>query len=118
MPGKTRFGSGSLIGPVPPLPDEEEEPSPPLSLPTPADQGPDPTSGQPATATAQQAARTPPAEPGRSGRSGPPATLRLNEQAGAALWDAFVAAKQADPFLSYRQFASAVVLQGLHRQRP
>lgn len=81
------------------------------------DRAPNPASSEPA-APAQQAVRTPAAEPGRTGRSGPPATLRLNEQAGAALWDAYLAAKQADPFLSYRQFASAVVLQGLHRERP
>ncbi|MCA1694816.1 MAG: hypothetical protein LC749_08830 [Actinobacteria bacterium] len=47
-----------------------------------------------------------------------PGTIRLNEQAGRSLWDSYLEAKTDDPFLSYRQFASAVVLDGLaSRQR-
>jgi hypothetical protein len=48
----------------------------------------------------------------------PPGTLRLNDVAGGQLWDAFLEAKDADPFLSYRKFASDVILDGLAaRQR-
>lgn len=43
----------------------------------------------------------------------PPGTIRLNDPAGQALWQAYLEAKTADPFLSYRQFASTVVLDGL-----
>ncbi len=47
-----------------------------------------------------------------------PGTIRLNEQAGRSLWESYLEAKTDDPFLSYRQFASAVVLDGLaSRQR-
>lgn len=46
-----------------------------------------------------------------------PGTLRLNEIAGPQLWDAFLEAKDADPFLSYRKFASDVVLDGLAVRR-
>ena len=53
------------------------------------------------------------ATPARTGRDRPPATIRLDDRAGAALWDAFVEEKKADPFLSYRQFASGVTLDGL-----
>src|SRR4051812_32087307 len=34
-----------------------------------------------------------------------PSTLRVNDAAGKALWEAFLVAKHVDPFLSYRQFA-------------
>jgi cell pole-organizing protein PopZ len=47
----------------------------------------------------------------------PPGTLRLNEVAGSQLWDAFLEAKDADPFLSYRKFASDVILDGLATRR-
>jgi hypothetical protein len=42
-----------------------------------------------------------------------PSTIRLNDPAGSALWNAYIEAKTRDPFLSYRQFASAVVLHGI-----
>jgi hypothetical protein len=51
---------------------------------------------------------------GRGGRDRPPA-LRLSDHATTELWQAYLAAKQADPFLSYRQFASSIVLIGLAR---
>jgi hypothetical protein len=37
----------------------------------------------------------------------------LSERASEALWAAFVEAKNADPFLSYRQYASRIVQDGL-----
>jgi len=43
----------------------------------------------------------------------PPGTLRLNDLAAPQLWDAYLEDKTADPFLSYRQFASRIVLDGL-----
>lgn len=43
----------------------------------------------------------------------PPSTIRLDNKAGHPLFDAFLEAKQRDPFLSYRQFASGIVLDGL-----
>jgi hypothetical protein len=46
-----------------------------------------------------------------------PGTIRLNEQASSELWRAYVEAKAADPFLSYRQFASTVVLEGLRAHK-
>lgn len=49
----------------------------------------------------------------RAGRKTPPSTIRLNDSAGSALWGAYVEAKSHDPFLSYRQYASAVVLDGI-----
>lgn len=55
---------------------------------------------------------SPPVEEQRGSRK-PPATIRLNDRAGEALWQAYLEAKTADPFLSYRQFASLVVLDGL-----
>jgi hypothetical protein len=61
--------------------------------------------------------QTPPA-PQRIGKR-PPSTIRLDDRAGHPLFDAFLVAKQQDPFLSYRQFASGIVLDGLaaHRRR-
>jgi hypothetical protein len=56
---------------------------------------------------------SPSSEPKQSPAKKPPGTLRLNEVAGPQLWDAFLEAKDADPFLSYRKFASDVVLDGL-----
>jgi len=57
--------------------------------------------------------------PNRPTRERPPSTIRLDDRAGRELWDAYVKAKTQDPFLSYRQFASGVVLDGLatHRRR-
>jgi hypothetical protein len=52
-----------------------------------------------------------------SGRKSAPGTLRLNEVARPALWEAFTEAKAADPFLSYRKFASDIVLAGLDTER-
>jgi hypothetical protein len=46
-----------------------------------------------------------------------PGTIRLNEHAGATLWEAYLDAKAIDPFLSYRQFASSVVLDGIAAQQ-
>ena len=51
----------------------------------------------------------------------PPSTIRIDDKAGHQLFEAFVEAKRQDPFLSYRQFASSIVLDGLnvhqHRQK-
>jgi hypothetical protein len=44
----------------------------------------------------------------------PPSTIRIDDKAGHQLFEAFVEAKRQDPFLSYRQFASSVVLDGLN----
>jgi len=55
----------------------------------------------------------PPPRPAGRGRKTPPSTVRLHEEASAALWEAFVRAKQEDPFLTYTAFASGVVEAGL-----
>jgi len=49
----------------------------------------------------------------------PPSTIRIDDKAGYQLFEAFVEAKRQDPFLSYRQFASSIVLDGLnvHQRR-
>ena len=49
----------------------------------------------------------------------PPSTIRIDDKAGRRLFEAFVEAKRQDPFLSYRQFASSIVLDGLnvHQRR-
>ena len=44
----------------------------------------------------------------------PPSTIRIDDKAGRQLFEAFVEAKRQDPFLSYRQFASSIVLDGLN----
>ena len=44
----------------------------------------------------------------------PPSTIRIDDKAGHQLFEAFVDAKRLDPFLSYRQFASGIVLDGLN----
>jgi hypothetical protein len=46
--------------------------------------------------------------------STPPSTIRIDDKAGHQLFEAFVEAKRQDPFLSYRQFASSIVLDGLN----
>ena len=43
--------------------------------------------------------------------------MRLSDEAGAALWEGYVRAKQEDPFLAYVDYASAVVTDGLDRER-
>jgi len=59
------------------------------------------------------------AEWGSAAGRRPPSTIRLDDKAGHQLFDAFVEAKRQDPFLSYRQFASGIVLDGLtlHNRR-
>lgn len=94
---RTRFSGGSLIAPVVPIPDELYEE--PAAAPTPT----------PAKPTKPDVPTVPP-------RSGPPATLRINEAAGVALWKAYLTEKGRDPFLSLRQFTSHIVLQGLGKR--
>jgi len=69
--------------------------------------------------------RRPPTTPARpvralaAPRERPPGTIRLDDRAGQALWEAYVHVKTQDPFLSYRQFSSQIILDGLtaHRRR-
>lgn len=88
-----------------------------LSVPTPLpdDDQPEPQAPPEPPAAAERAAP----QPARSPRAHPPSTIRLAAQAGQQLWQAYLEAKHANPFLSYRQFASGVVLDGLaaHRRR-
>jgi len=158
MPSKPRFQTGSLLGPVQPLPDDDEEPTPPprklaaapeprklaaapeprklaaapeprererepepptpVARPTPAP-APEPEPAPPEeTPAPDPAASAPPrAAEGSRRRQGPPATLRVNDVAGRALWDAFLVEKAQDPFLSYREFVSRVVLAGLGKEK-
>jgi hypothetical protein len=128
---RTAF-SGSLLAVPEPLPDDEPtqvsssrqalaavpEPEPPSDkAPTamPAE-GEEPNS----VPTTKEAPSPPePNQPATAKRDRPPETVRLDKRASAELWDVYIKAKKADPFLSYRQFASGVVLDGLaaHRRR-
>ena len=76
-----------------------------------------PASRAPKSTPPREAAPAP-ARAGTSGRGrqGPPQTLRVDDSAGAELWDAFLEEKNVDPFLSYRQFASRVVTEGLRAE--
>lgn len=147
MPPNRRRGGGfggSLLATPKPLPEDEpttaeEGPAdPPVAL-TVAPAATEPE--QPAVASAVTAAPEPEVEPaaldpepapvavddpapeaatqrGRGDKK-PPSTIRLDDRAGHPLFDAFLVAKQQDPFLSYRQFASGIVLNGLaaHHRR-
>jgi hypothetical protein len=125
MPGKSRgFGGNLLGGTVRPIPDDDEPTPAPTTTPEPA---PAPPAQAEATQQAAPAPRpravpdpepepTPVSESSRA-RKGPPATIRLNGTAGEALWQAYLEAKARDHFLSYRQFASDVVMDGLIRQK-
>ena len=146
MPARKRGGSfgGNLLQVPTPLPDDEPETvepsasqhvgdvvvlapepnSPAVEEPEPEDlpervvddvpQAPSKIADRPASKRRGSAAAG-----DRAARDKPPATIRLDDRAAPSLWDAFVDAKRVDPFLSYRQFASGVVLDGLavHRRR-
>jgi len=90
----------------PQVEDEPATPPPALTV------APDPKPDRPAV-------DSPPAVDKRRGDKKPPSTIRLDDRAGHPLFDAFLEAKRQDPFLSYRQFASGIVLDGLaaHRRR-
>jgi hypothetical protein len=89
---------------------EDEPATPPPALTVAPD--PDPEPDRPAV-------DSPPAVDKGRGDKKPPSTIRLDDRAGHPLFDAFLEAKRQDPFLSYRQFASGIVLDGLaaHRRR-
>ena len=121
------FG-GSLLAVPTPLPDDEVIPLAAESAEHAPDVGPrDPESlaiALPQRSPALEAqveddAQFESAVRGSAAGRRPPSTIRLDERAGHPLFDAFVEAKRQDPFLSYRQFASGVVLDGLtlHRRR-
>ncbi len=139
MPPNTRrrgggFG-GNLLAVPTPLPDDEptsgdkpagEQPEPVSGSPVPETQPPILPSAQPKPPVAvvvpqvqQECETRAPAHEGSPARRRPPSTIRLDDKAGHPLFDAYVEAKRLDPFLSYRQFASGIVLDGLaaHRRR-
>jgi hypothetical protein len=93
----------------PPSPQVEDEPATPAPALTVA---PDPDPDPPAVD------KSPPVDTGRGDKK-PPSTIRIDDKAGHPLFDAFLEAKRQDPFLSYRRFASGIVLDGLavHRRR-
>jgi hypothetical protein len=113
---------GGLLSVPQRLPDDEEEPAPSAA---PAEAAPAASEPPPMAEVLSEAERvTTPAPaapvdgPPEASRKGPPGTIRLNETAGRTLWEAYIEAKTRDPFLSYRQFASEVVGDGLAvRQR-
>jgi hypothetical protein len=78
----------------------------------------EPEIADPVPAVVSEPTPEPAAQRGTGGRKAP-STIRLDDRAGNPLYDAFLGAKQQDPFLSYRQFASGIVLDGLaaHRRR-
>lgn len=123
----TRKRGGPIAGllTVPkPLPDDEyDEGSSPLAEEARSvDEAPPVAQVPPETPDIQLVPEAPPASQLTGPpRKGPPGTIRLNEAAGRRLWEAYLEAKSADPFLSYRQFASQVVGDGLavlERARP
>ena len=134
MPPKSRTGrhtfGGNLLAVPTPQPDDDaplsedttpvgEERSPvqrvdQTPVPEPVTPRPQPTTTSPPT---PDSARPTSPTPNRPVREHPPSTIRLDDRAGRELWDAYVKAKTQDPFLSYRQFSSGVVLDGLATQR-
>lgn len=140
MPPKRRPGGGfggSLLAVPTPIPDDDDvdqQEAPESAAVTPAPQstagqtpsdvksGNDERSGERPTdpdrdVIDDEVSQQPPALERIEKR--PPSTIRLDDRAGHPLFDAFLVAKQQDPFLSYRQFASGIVLDGLaaHRRR-
>ena len=113
-PGRPTFG-GKLLAVPTPLPDDE---APPLQGSASAAEEPPPAPPTEPTPAPDHASAAGPS-PRRPTRERPPGTIRLDDRAGQALWDAYVEAKTQDPFLSYRQFASQIILDGLtaHRRR-
>lgn len=131
--GSSRGGAfgGSLLAIPTPLPDDEPIPSAEESA---AEQAPDAAPGVPEGLAVVRPQPSPDLEPkaqkeddalsasaewGSAAGRRPPSTIRLDDKAGHPLFDAFVEAKRQDPFLSYRQFASGIVLDGLtlHNRR-
>ena len=137
MPPRSRTArgatfSGNLLAVPTPLPDDDEQPQVGESTPTTGGprplRTPSPPTHEPAPAIEDQqcAVKDPIPDGGaeqtvqtRPGRDRAPGTLRIDGRAGEPLWDAYVEAKTVDPFLSYRQFASGIVLDGLavHKRR-
>ena len=120
---RSSFG-GSLLSVPAPLPDDEppgpahvaEESAPVTVSPSVAPDAPPetlPPEPPPSGATSPAVGERPNVHPARPSRERPPGTIRLGDQAARQLWEAYIETKQADPFLSYRQFASGVVLDGL-----
>ncbi|MGH7745241.1 MAG: hypothetical protein ACREQ5_10655 [Candidatus Dormibacteria bacterium] len=131
MPPKNRSGrsafGGKLLAVPTPLPDDDEESAsaaeevPPTK---PTEPPPAPESASVLLEPAPASLQRPPdeanaASPRRPSRERAPGTIRLDDRSGQALWEAYIEAKVQDPFLSYRQFASRVVHDGLavHRRR-
>lgn len=128
--GRPSFGGQLLTVPTP-LPDDDE--SKPVEksvstieeLPPPAKSTePEPAAEEPAppselTSAVSDEHAVPETRSARPSRERAPGTIRLDDKAGQALWGAYLEAKIQDPFLSYRQFASRVVLDGLatHHRR-
>jgi hypothetical protein len=124
--GRPTFG-GKLLAVPTPLPDDDEaqpvetststvEELPPPAKPT-EPTPPLPEHAPPSLEQTPDQRHT--ASLSRPNRERAPGTIRLNDRAGQALWEAYVEAKIQDPFLSYRQFASGVVHDGIavHHRR-
>ena len=110
-PGRPTFG-GKLLAVPTPLPDDPDDEAPPPQDSAPAAEEPLPAQPTEPTPAPNHASAASPS-PRRPTRERPPGTIRLDDRAGQALWDAYVEAKTQDPFLSYRQFASQIILDGL-----
>jgi hypothetical protein len=123
--------SGNLLAVPTPLPDDDEQE--PVGERDPANEAPRPLREALPTQESETAAEDWPAAAEdpipdgaggqtaqiRPGRDRAPGTLRIDGRAGEPLWQAYIEAKSLDPFLSYRQFASGIVLDGLavHKRR-
>jgi hypothetical protein len=130
QPGERKrasFGGGSLLGPVKPIPDDdvptaEPDPTPP-TVSEPEEEQPSVVPARAPQIDAERAERVrrrggrPMARRRRGIEDEGPATIRLDEGAKAALWESFVRAKQQDPFLTYTEHASAIVMDGIDRER-
>lgn len=121
MPPSTRrarrpsFG-GNLLNVPQPLPDDEAPvPSGQDSAAPPADGAGAPTDPTAPPSAGEQ--QTSAVGAGNAARGRAPGTIRLTEDAAAQLWASYVEAKNLDPFLSYRKFASSVILDGLATAR-
>lgn len=136
MPPRSRTArgatfSGNLLAVPTPLPDDDEQE--PVGEREPANEAPRPLREALPAQKSETAAKDRPAateDPTpdggggqtvhiRPGRDRAPGTLRIDGRAGEPLWQAYIEAKSVDPFLSYRQFASGIVLDGLavHKRR-
>ncbi len=114
-PRRGRGFGGSLIGMPSRLPEDDDEPEAPApaAIPDRTLAEPEPAP-EPAAPPRRPATKRATAPRGRR-RESAPQTVRLSGPASSALWDGYLAAKEEDPFLTYVDYASGIVTDGLAR---